>query len=359
MKFFMMIKGVLINVQTKPIFFKSYDSEFSPSSDLIGGFLSALNIFAKGISQDQIKAVIMGKMKYYNYSMDKKSDLNLVIISDESAKDTDLEKIMGILKNKFLKKYKIPEIIANMCQPSYFDNFGLMIDSYLQKINQMNIEEAASEIAEELLILPPLTEKLQFTLGNVSLPFLFKFVKDLGKVIYALFIKMRVVVTGEPSLVKLIIDTLRLFSPYRVLKLVYWTETLDESADVIGVPPDMIDLYIDSTIVNLEKNTTEGLKENKFFEELVKNIKKMDASNILLYIGEKINYLNKKSQDLAEIINLRKVSDDNLKNFNKDIDLDTIKLLETYFYWNYPKYTKKIKKVCENAKSLFLAEEFL
>jgi len=356
----MMIKGLLLNIQTKPIFFKSYDSKFSPSSDLLGGFLSALNIFAKGISQDAIKAVIMGKMKYSNYLIDKNSDLNLVIIADESASNTDLEKLMVLFKDKFLKKYKIQDILAHMCEPSYFDDFGRLIDSYIEKINQINIDEAASEIADTLLTLPPPVEAPKLDLSNISMPFLFKFIKDLGKVIYALFIKMRVVVTGERSLVKLIIDTLRVFAPDRRLKLIHWTENLDESStDILGVPPHLVNLYIDSVIVDLEHNVVEGLKENKFFDELVKSIKKMEFSTILPYIKEKIDFLNRKTRELADLINSPKISDLDLSNFNKAIDLDILKILETYFYWNYPKYTKKIKKICEKARSLFLAQQFL
>lgn len=356
----MMIKGLLLNIQTKPIFFKSYDSKFSPSSDLLGGFLSALNIFAKGISHDAIKAVIMGKMKYFNYLIDKNSDLNLVIIADENATDTDLEKLMGIFKDKFLKKYKMQDILAHMCEPSYFDDFGRLIDSYIENVNQINIEEAASEIADALLILPPPVEAPKLDLSNISMPFVFKFIKDLGKVIYALFINMRVVVTGEPSLVKLIIDTLRVFAPDRRLKLIHWTEKLDESStDILGVPPHLVNLYIDSTIVDLDHNLVEGLRENKFFDEFVKGLKRMEFSTIFSHIKQKIDFLHRKTRELAECINSPKISDSDLSNFSKAIDLDILKILETYFYWNYPKYTKKIKKICEKARSLLLAQQFL
>lgn len=355
----MIIEGVLFNIQTKPIFFRSYDKEFSPSGELLGGFLAALNIFAKNISQDQISVVITGKMKYYNYLINKKDDLNLIIITDQSTSASDLKKIMETVKDKFLKKYSIQEILANMSQPSYFDDFKLLIDSLIQKINQSNIDEADSEIAEELLIVPP-DEKSPLDLSNTSLPFVFKFVKDLGKVIYALFIRMRVVVTGELSLVKLIINTLKLFSPHHTLKSIYWTENPNESnANILGVPPKLVDLNLDSTIVNLEKNIVDGLKENKYFEDLVKSIKKMEDPKILPYVREKVNFLNEKARDLATLINSRKISDTDINNFNKDIDTDILKILETYFYWNYPKYTKKIIKIFGKARSLLLAREFL
>ena len=356
----MIIKGVLVTVQTKPIFFKSFDSEFNPSGDLLGGFLSALNIFARGLSQDQIKAVILGKMKYYNYLLHKDTDLNLILITDASASDTDLEKTMPPIKTKFLNKYGIKEIMDHMCQPSYFDEFGQSIDSFVQKINQVSIDQAADEIADELLILP-LEQKPPLDLTNVSFPFVFKFLKnDLGKVIYALFIHMRIVITGDPSLVKLIIDTLKLLSPHHRLKEIYWTETFDETrADIIGIPPPLAGLYIDSTIVHLPTGTVDGLKENKFFDTLVKNIKKMDPIKIPSYMETQINFLIKKTKDLIELINSKNVLEKDLNRLNKDLDLDILKILETYFYWNYPRYTKKVKKICDRARALLLAREFI
>jgi len=356
----MIIKGVLVTVQTKPIFFKSFDSAFNPSGDLLGGFLSALNIFARGLNEDQIKTVIMGKMTYYNYLLNKDADLNLILITDESSSDTDLKKIIPAIKAKFLKKYGLKEITDHMCQPSYFDEFGLSIDSDIQKINQVSIDQAADEIADELLIIP-LEENPRLDLTNISFPFVFKFIKnDLGKVIYALFIHMPVVITGEPSLVQLIIDTLKLFSPHHRLKVIYWTETFNETrADIIGIPPHLVGLYIDSTIVDLRTGTVEGLKENKFFDELVKNIKKLDNLKIFPYAETQINFLSKKIRELVELINSKNITNQDLNQLSKDLDLDILKILETYFYWNYPKYTKKVRKICERARTLLLTREFI
>lgn len=356
----MIIIGILVTVQTKPIFFKSFDKEFNPSGDLLGGFLSALNIFAKGLSEDQIKIVIMGKMKYYNYLLNKPADLNLILITDESTSDTDSEKIIPAIKAKFLNKYGLKEITDHMCEPSYFDEFGLSIESYIKKINKVSIDQAADEIADELLIIP-LEEKPSLDFINISFPFVFKFIKnDLGKVIYALFLHMPVVITGEPSLVKLIIDTLKLFSPHHRLKALYWTETFNETrADITGVPPQAVGLYMDSTIVDLTAGKVEGLKENKFFDGLVKNIKKLDNSKIVPYVETQINFLTKKIKELVELINSKKVTDTDLNRLNKDLDLDILRILETFFYWNYPKYSKKVKKICDGARALLLAREFI
>ncbi|MDD1777161.1 MAG: hypothetical protein LUQ65_03260, partial [Candidatus Helarchaeota archaeon] len=61
----------------------------------------------------------------------------------------------------------------------------------------------------------------------------------------------------------------------------------------------------------------------------------------------------------VELINSKTITDKDFNQLNKDLNLDILKVLETFFYWNYPKYTKKVKKVCDRARALLLAREYI
>ncbi len=351
-----MIKALLFNMKTKPIFFKSFDPDFTPSRDLLGGFVSAINIFAKGVTEDQVKAIIMGKMKYYFRTLNEDQGLTLIIIASQDAEDTELEGYLEEFKENFLRHYSLQEIESHASEPSYFEDYERIIEPLIQKINPPEVEVAPHE-----LLSYPVEEAPELTLDGVSLHFLNKYMKnELGRILLALFIGMRIVVTGEPNLVKIIIDTLEIFAPHRALKKVYWSEELDDvRADLVGVPPLLSNLYIDSTIINLNVKRVEGLKRVEYFDKIARKIQKMRKEKIIPYVQEKVNFLLRKLREFVDLINLKTVSNSTIEEFNREIDTEILKILEIYLFWNYPKCTKRIRTLIERSRTLLLAEQFI
>jgi hypothetical protein len=351
-----MIKALMFNVKTKPIFFKSFDPDFAPSRDLLGGFVSAIDIFAKGVTEDQVKAIIMGKMKYFFRTLNEDQGLTLVIIANQEADDAELEGYLEEFKENFLRNYSLQEIESHASEPSYFEEYERIIEPLIQEINPSEVEEAPQK-----LLSYPVDESPELSLDGVSFHFLNKYMKDeLGRILLALFIGMRIVITGEPNLVKIIMDTLEIFAPHRALKKVYWSEELDDVlADLVGVPPLLSNLYIDSTIINLDVKRVEGLKRLEYFDKMARKIQKMRKEKIIPYIREKTSFLLKKLREFVDLINLQTVSNSSIEEFNREIDTETLKVLEIYLFWNYPKCTKRIRSIIERSRTLLLAEQFI
>ena len=93
----MLLKAILVNVETKNIFFKKFgDFEIEPS--LMGSFLSGLSIFARDISQEQIKEIIMGNNRIYYHLVDESHEFNITIIAKKEAKEEPAEKLQEVEK---------------------------------------------------------------------------------------------------------------------------------------------------------------------------------------------------------------------------------------------------------------------
>ncbi len=352
----MLIRAVLINVHTKCIFYKNYDPDFDISVELLGGFLSAIDIFARGLGQDQIKEIVMDRRKFYYYVIDEAMNLVMVVIASQNAREHELKKYIGIIKDRFLDKFATNFIESHQCEPNFFDDFDLVIRDIIDQAN----EERLAKISDNYLAFPDF-ERPMISGRNLSVPFLVKFAGDsLDKLLFALFIGMRIVVAGEPSLVKIIVDTLQLFAPHRILKKQYWTEDVQEHGyDIVGVPPKLAPLYLDSTIMNLENRFVDGLMSNKYFESVAKKARKLKADKLVSYLDDKYEFLIAKAKSLATLVNQSEIVEDNINQFIRGLDKDTLKVLETYYYWNNPEYTEEVRDITERARTLLLAKGFL
>ncbi len=353
---YILIKGLLINVLTRTIFFKSFDYKLELSKDLIGGFLSAIDVFAKGVGQDQIKEIVMDRIAFYYYVVNSKYDLNIILITDSHTKGVILEQIIGEIKREVLGMYSIQEIQDHICEPTYFNK----LDGAITKIIQSITEESKQKISDKFVEVP-LGVKPKIDLSKTSIPLLLEFKKkELGKLLFAMFIGIRVIVTGNNSLVKLIIDTLELFSPHRTLKKNYWTENPEiQRFDILGVPKKLAPLYLGSVIVNLDNRTVEGIKNNKYFDEMTNSIEKLKPEKILPFMDKKIYFLIEKAKEFAVLANKPGLSNKDLEKMSKNINKDILRIIETYYYWNVPESSSKIKSTAEKIRTFLLAKNML
>lgn len=350
-----MIKGLLINMQSKCIYYKKLEGTFQVSPELVGCFFSAINTFAKNVTQDQISAIIMGSIKISLKLIDEKLDLYLILVADRTSDDSKLKILMEKIKAEFLNKFPFEEVMKYSNQPDFFASFDTVLNPLLFEKDQVLIKKSIYE-PHDLSI----EETSPVETNKIDLPLLFKTVKNLGKVIYSLFIGKRVVITGNSELIPKMIDTLEIFSPHRKLKKEYWADTYEKSyADIVGIPPDLADSFIDSTIINLEKNKVIGIKGSKYLDKLVKSIQKQPYQKALPKINEAIYSLIRMRSVFSELIEKNSISDSELNVFMKNIDTDSLDLIANYFYWNFPNYSDKVDKFCQRIKILSLAKDFL
>lgn len=352
----MTIRMVVINKKSLCIFSKSYDEKISLDPEMIGGFLSAISTFATDLSSDSINSILTGKLKILYGLIDKNYDIQIIVIADKDDKDSNLRYIINQLETSFFKLINIQDIDSTIIDTNSLVPFEKSADNIIQAENQGVVNEVIDE--SKILLY---NENYNIDFKNINLPFLFKTLKkQLGKVIYSLYNGKRIIIAGSPDINKLIIDSLKLFSPNRILKTIYWTTTPDETEfDIIGVPVIISGLFIDSTIVNIEKNSVLGIKSNKYFDDFVKKIKKLNAFQVRKLFDEKINFLNEKIKEFSNLINTENVSTTVLENFAKNIDKDILEILENYLKINNPRSIDRIRKTCDKIKEIFMRQILL
>jgi len=118
-----MIRGILISVQTKYIFFKGLNGQTSFDPELYGSYLTAIDTFAHELSQDRIKAIVMGNTTLYYHLMDESSNIILIVIADRYIKKEKLKPFIDDIEEAFLNSYDVEEVVRHASEPQYFDDF--------------------------------------------------------------------------------------------------------------------------------------------------------------------------------------------------------------------------------------------
>ncbi len=353
----MTIVGTILTLQTKALFYKSFVEELTQPTELLAGFLQALDIFATKMGGGGMQTLNLGRIKFYNHMINNEAHLRLVIIADQASPDSELNEVIKRIEDSILPKYSIQDFEKYSSEPSHFDTLDPIITPIVYEVNRASFDKISPTEA-----LPyPVQEQPELNLREGSIPFLRKLLKkDLAKVVYGLFIGMRIVVTGDPDLINQVMDSIEIFSPHRNLKKAYWITDIEKSGfDIIGVPPQLCNLYLDSIRVNLIKKTVVGLKSNKNFSKIVKQLEKLKAEKVLPFIKKQFNFLFKKLREFVDLINRDELSNKGLKKFSQNIDRATLKVLESFFYWNYPRFSRRIKKVADQIRAHLLAEDVL
>ncbi|MFX0135139.1 MAG: hypothetical protein ACFFDN_15965, partial [Candidatus Hodarchaeota archaeon] len=164
------------------------------------------------------------------------------------------------------------------------------------------------------LIINSFMKKKEKAEAKASLLLLFNLVqKNLDRVVNALILGEPVIVTGDKTLVKLIIDTLTMFYIEKTPKTVYWTKDY-MLGDIIGGPSNLTEIFKTSVLVDLKKGKVTGGESNKFCKNLINRAKQLDSEQAEQKIKASIkNFLSSKNK-LLEMVKEDKVTSSNIDN---------------------------------------------
>ncbi|NVM01904.1 MAG: hypothetical protein HWN67_06190 [Candidatus Helarchaeota archaeon] len=177
---------------------------------------------------------------------------------------------------------------------------------------------------------------------KTSLLLLFNLVpKNLDKVINALILGDPVIVTGDKTLVKLIIDTISIFCVERTPEIIYWTKDY-MLGDIIGGPSKLEDIFKTSILVDLKKGKVNGGESNKFCKKLINRAKYLDSEQAEQKIKNSIKSFISAKNELLEMVEEDKVNPINIDNLIANLDLDELDLIGTCLTSSHPDISTKI-----------------
>ena len=175
-----------------------------------------------------------------------------------------------------------------------------------------------------------------------------------------MFIGMQIIVTGDQEEVKTVINALESFSPFKRLKKTYWTKKTSETfGDIIGMPTDMANLYLDSTVMNLNDKSVNGINRNQYFEKIAKKLNKLKPGKLTPFLKERFSFLDEKKKQFSELFRVDKGSENELRKIAKNMDTHMVKAIESYYIWNHPRNVHKIRKISEKIKFNILARDLI
>ncbi len=241
----------------------------------------------------------------------------------------------------------------------YIDMLESLFNKSATKINDL-IESKAEQqkITDEL-------EKLQQDIVEIfvnaiskkpeeepkrSLLLLFNLIqKNLEKAVNALLLGDQVIVTGDQTLVKLIIDTLTIFSVEKAPKIVYWTKEY-ALGDIIGGPSELVDAFKTGVLLDLKNGKVMGGTSNKFLKKIIKKAKQLDSERAEKNLTEKIREFNSASNEIFEMVKKNKINDSKIDKLISKLDLDELELMASYLTAKHPKLSDEILAVISTCR---------
>ncbi len=118
-----MINGVLITVKTKPVFFKGLNGHTSFDPQLYGSYLTAIDSFAKVLSQDRIQAILLGDTLLIYRLLDESVNILLIVIADRNIKKVKVKQFIDDLEEAFFNVFRVDQVIRHSSEPNYFIPF--------------------------------------------------------------------------------------------------------------------------------------------------------------------------------------------------------------------------------------------
>ena len=124
----------------------------------------------------------------------------------------------------------------------------------------------------------------------------------------ALFTGKPIIVAGEEIKVNLTINNIEVYSTFRSLRIKYWSDipvSKLANIDLIGISEAAAKLFTpsdDLIIINAEKKSIKGGKQDTVIKNIVKNLKKKSAYEIQTYITEEANKILTISNEIISTI---------------------------------------------------------
>ncbi|MFW9992749.1 MAG: hypothetical protein ACFFD4_11935 [Candidatus Odinarchaeota archaeon] len=167
-----------------------------------------------------------------------------------------------------------------------------------------------------------------------SVDFLLKTVKKgLDGVIYSLVVEKPIIVFGHHAEVPLVVGSLELLVPFKILRKIDYTMTYVDprDADIIGMDERLVKYYSVKdnhiTLINVKKGKAEGPFKSKYISNFIKELQKVDEQQARLLIEREISKALSSANKLIEICNVANPSREEISGFKKNIEPDVMELI--------------------------------
>ncbi|MHA1398611.1 MAG: hypothetical protein ACTSSF_13030, partial [Candidatus Heimdallarchaeaceae archaeon] len=171
----------------------------------------------------------------------------------------------------------------------YLSNIQRNMSSFFEKtdLNDYNSIIKLKNVARDLIFEGP-KDFLSFDLISRLIP------EGMDKILYALVVGIPLIVTGNRSIVEPMIQSFRLLSPTRVLKVKLWSFKYEPGYDIIGtnvfrhiIPsPNVI-------IVNVDEGVVFGGRSSDYFQDIAKQLKNLNAMEAFSLLRTELDWIFK------------------------------------------------------------------
>jgi len=112
------------------------------------------------------------------------------------------------------------------------------------------------------------------------------------KILYALTVGIPIIVTGNKNIVEPVVQSLRLLSPFRVLKTLSWSNEFKRGYDLVGMKYYMgvIPSY-NLVVVNLDEGVVLGGRSSTYFKSIAKQLTTLSAMEAYTFLRSELNWL--------------------------------------------------------------------
>jgi hypothetical protein len=121
-----MIKEILIiNRSGIGLFYQNFENDAQENQQVLAGFFSAIQCFAKECTKDNLKAIISGESKY---SIVEGDDFSIIIKTSKGLDFKKFEEKINSLKNTFLQEYE-DDLSRNNTDTRRYNGFEEIVKS--------------------------------------------------------------------------------------------------------------------------------------------------------------------------------------------------------------------------------------
>ncbi|MFQ5981508.1 MAG: hypothetical protein ACE5OZ_25475 [Candidatus Heimdallarchaeota archaeon] len=170
--------------------------------------------------------------------------------------------------------------------------------------------------------------KKRFDRDSVSFQLLRKISKkNLDRVVRNVIVGQQVVLAGDPILAELAVRTLEAFALHRVISIELGARE-KSAANIATTSRDHISEYTDPTVVvDLEKAKVIGGTSSKFCARLLKAIQKKSRLDAISLVETEVKRIVTQATTLADLAQDGETHEDRLKQFNKELQEDSLEIV--------------------------------
>ncbi|MFW9992099.1 MAG: hypothetical protein ACFFD4_08545 [Candidatus Odinarchaeota archaeon] len=185
--------------------------------------------------------------------------------------------------------------------------------------------------------------------------------KGLDTAMHALLVENPVVVVGDdPIRVSIVVGSLELLVPFKIVRKIDFTVSYinPKEADIIGTDESLGKVYSKKGLVcvKVDKGKVEGGKKSKYLNNFLKELKKLNEEEAKNLIEKEISTILSKAHELTEICNVSQPSEEEIKNFRKQLASDELELILAIATNYNPLIAEHMKREVTEAYAEWLGE---